>query len=55
MRQKIAVILLDGGSHHITEFPGSYDGLRGRISELRRLGWTVERDGSWYTLTGIRV
>jgi len=43
--KKIIDILMDGNSHSISEFTKemSYDGLRGRISELNKLGYIIRR------------
>jgi hypothetical protein len=42
---KIIGILEDGGAHHKSEFEKlmSYDGLRGRISELNKWGYVIRR------------
>ncbi len=59
-RQLIATVLSDGQSHlgsSIMRRTGSsYDGMRGRISELRsRNGLVIENVNGSYTLRGIQV
>lgn len=51
-KQFILNRLLDGQTHRISEFTRriSYDGFRGRISELRHAGYSFER-----TATTIRL
>lgn len=59
-RQIIATILSDGQTHTVSSVlrrsGASWDGFRGRISELRtRNGFVIDHSNGFVTLRGIQV